>query len=217
MVLTRLRQRPEVLAIAASVILCAGQRVCLKTLMLLSALRQRAMMRCRRLLTLVERLALRESVRRRRQGGGERHLSMGADFGVAVHVRTLLIMSESTVVLTATSLQALAGGGARFRGAAAEERAAVTLPALPKPVSMGSRLQVLPSLGQRLFAGIPPTSFVTPLRESRRKKSEQESRQSASGMLWQLKLRADVRGLKAFQWQPRPKPGVFRERGKLDS
>ena len=98
---TRLRQRPEVLAIAASVILCAGQGVCLRTLMLLSVLRPRVMMRCRRLLTLAERPALRESVRRRRQGGGERHLSMGAGFGVAVRVRTLLIMSGNTVALTA--------------------------------------------------------------------------------------------------------------------
>jgi len=92
----------------------------------------------------------------------------------------------------------VAGGGARFRGEAAEERAAVTLPALPKPVSMGSRLQVLPSLGQRLFAGIPPPSFATLLKDSRRKRKELGNRQNALKMRCGPRRRADAWGIKTL-------------------
>ena len=74
----------------------------------------------------------------------------------------------------------------------------MTLPALPKPVSMGSRLQVLPSLGQRLFAGIPPTSFVTLLKDSKRKRKELGSRQSALKMRCGPRGRANAWGLKTL-------------------
>ena len=74
----------------------------------------------------------------------------------------------------------------------------MTLPALPKPVLMGSRLQVLPSLGQRLFADIPPTSFVTLLKDSRRKRKELGNRKNALKMRCGPRERANAWGLKTL-------------------